>query len=194
MPFANPVVAKAYYKAWYKKNGKAQRIKRREYTKQWELSHKDEMKKLRRQWQIDNREHLNEWTRNNRKENHTEKLEYRRKWKEEHRELINKQQREWRKANPMLQKAYSYRRRGAGTLDKETVQRVYEDNIKKYGTLHCVLCNKQIAFGEDSLEHLQPLTKGGSNLYENLAIAHLKCNIQKKNRTIEEWRMLNGKT
>jgi len=72
-------------------------------------------------------------------------------------------------------------------LTKEIIQRVYEDNIKKYGTLTCCLCFKPIEFGKDSLEHLTPLSRGGSNNYDNLGIAHLVCNIRKQTKTLEEW-------
>lgn len=75
----------------------------------------------------------------------------------------------------------------AGLLTKDVIQRVYEDNIKRYGTLTCNLCLKPILFGQDSLEHLLPISRGGTNLYENLAIAHKKCNISKGNKTLEEY-------
>ncbi len=72
-------------------------------------------------------------------------------------------------------------------LTKEIIQQVYENNIKKYGTLTCCLCFKWITFGDDSLEHLIPLSRGGSNDLNNLGIAHNKCNMQKGTKTLEEW-------
>jgi len=74
-----------------------------------------------------------------------------------------------------------------GIITRKLIQRVYEDNIKKYGTLTCILCNMPICFGDDSLEHRTPLIRGGSNLYENLGISHKKCNACKGTRTMEEW-------
>ncbi|GAB06690.1 hypothetical protein GII30_20515 [Gordonia amarae] len=38
-----------------------------------------------------------------------------------------------------------------------------------------------------SLDHLLPVTRGGSHTRENAICAHLGCNIQKNNRTFEEW-------
>ena len=72
-------------------------------------------------------------------------------------------------------------------LTKETIQRVYEDNINKYGVLTCYLCSKPIINSEDSLEHSIPLSRGGSNNYENLGVAHRRCNSQKGIMTLEEW-------
>lgn len=80
------------------------------------------------------------------------------------------------------------RRRMAGELTLQTIQRVYEDNIKKYGTLTCYLCLKLISFGKDSLEHKIPISRGGTNLYENLAIAHKGCNSKKSTKTEKEFR------
>lgn len=73
-------------------------------------------------------------------------------------------------------------------LSIETIQLVYEDNIKKYGTLTCYLCELPIEFGKDELEHKIPLTRGGNNLYENLAIACMNCNCKKNNKTEKEYR------
>lgn len=73
-------------------------------------------------------------------------------------------------------------------LSIKTIQLIYEDNIKKYGTLTCYLCLKQISFGQDSLEHKIPLSRGGTNEYNNLAIACLSCNHKKHTKTEEEYR------
>lgn len=75
----------------------------------------------------------------------------------------------------------------------DDIQRVYEDNVKKHGTLTCVLCCKPIKFGEDSVEHLTPKTRGGTNEYSNLAIAHRNCNSRKGNKTLIEWRNHNAR-
>lgn len=84
------------------------------------------------------------------------------------------------------------RQRGDKGLTLELAQRVYEDNIKKYGTLTCILCNNSIEFGQDSLEHKTPIIRGGTNQYKNLGIAHRLCNSQKNDKTMEEWRKYYG--
>lgn len=75
-------------------------------------------------------------------------------------------------------------------LKTSTVQLVYEDNIKKYGTLTCYLCLDPIEFKNDHLEHKIPLSRGGNNLYENLAVACMHCNLSKFNMTEQEYRDL----
>jgi len=87
---------------------------------------------------------------------------------------------------------YKRRVRVGGKLPLERLQRIYEDNIKKYGTLTCYLCLKSIEFGQDSLEHKIPLSRGGTNLYENLAIACRNCNSKKYNKTEKEYKEREG--
>jgi 5-methylcytosine-specific restriction endonuclease McrA len=65
---------------------------------------------------------------------------------------------------------------------------VYEENIKHFGTLTCYLCLKPIKFKQDSLEHKIPLSRGGTNEYCNLAIAHQNCNKKKFTKTESEYR------
>jgi len=55
----------------------------------------------------------------------------------------------------------------------------------------CELCFKPISFGLDSLEHFDPICRGGTNDFWNLAVAHLKCNYKKSFRTMDEWFRLN---
>ena len=74
------------------------------------------------------------------------------------------------------------------SLTVQLIQMVYEDNIKRNGTLTCYLCLCQIPFGKDHLEHKVPLSRGGSNEYQNLDVACQSCNSHKYNKTEEEYR------
>lgn len=97
-----------------------------------------------------------------------------------------------RYADPNWRKPYEHNRRcrekAAGRLTLKTIQMVYEDNIKRYGTLTCYLCLEPLEFKKDSLEHKTPLCRGGTNEYSNLAVACISCNSRKKEKTEEEYR------
>lgn len=84
--------------------------------------------------------------------------------------------------------------RNGGKLSVKTIQLVYEDNIKYFGTLTCYLCLNPIEFGQDSLEHKTPLSRKGTNEYNNLAIAHQSCNKKKHNKTPEEYKIYATKS
>jgi len=83
---------------------------------------------------------------------------------------------------------HNHKRKSGGILLIQTIQQVYETNIKKYNTLTCYLCLKPIIFKNDCLEHKIPLSRGGNNNYDNLAIAHRSCNNKKRNKTEKEYR------
>ncbi len=103
----------------------------------------------------------------------------------------NKVSREWRKNNPLKVKTSNHKRRiKIKSINFETIQYVYETNIKKYGTLTCYLCLNPIPFGarQDHLEHKIPLSRGGDNEKENLDIACQNCNCSKNNKTEQEFR------
>lgn len=84
--------------------------------------------------------------------------------------------------------------RTSGKITLETLQMLYEDSIKKYGTLTCYLCEKSIKFGKDSIDHKMPISKGGTNEYINLGIAHRSCNCKKRVKTLEEYYLSEFKT
>ena len=92
-----------------------------------------------------------------------------------------------RRENNLIRK---HSMRKGGQLTIQTIQRVYEDNIKQFGTLTCCLCLKPIDFGQDSLEHKQPISRGGTNTYDNLGIAHRRCNSIKGKKTFKEFKYI----
>ncbi len=47
---------------------------------------------------------------------------------------------------------------------------------------YCFYCNAQLTFNESTLDHVIPLSKGGSNRIENLVLACSDCNQKKDNK------------
>ena len=98
----------------------------------------------------------------------------------------------WRKKRN--KRVYHCRRRtwekNGGELTYKILQLVYEDNIKKHGTLTCYLCFSPIDFGKDTIDHKIPLSRGGTNQYNNLAISCRSCNCKKNARTLKEYRRI----
>ncbi len=123
-----------------------------------------------------------------------ERAEWGIQYRKDNKEYISKWKKKWHQT-PIGKASSKAARHNRRTLTKDltiaTIQQVYEDNIKKFGTLTCCLCFKWITFGEDSLEHLTPLSRGGSNDFSNLGVAHRKCNNQKYTMTLKEWEKLN---
>lgn len=87
-------------------------------------------------------------------------------------------------------RSYNLYRTKTKDLSIRIIQLIYEDNIKQYGTLTCYLCFNPVPFGKDQLEHKIPISRNGTNEYNNLAIVCDKCNQKKHNKTEEEYREL----
>lgn len=123
---------------------------------------------------------------------------YKKEYRLKNRDKVREGLKRWHLANPGYQKkrydplknkAHCHNRRiKTAGLTTPIVQMVYEDNIKKYGTLTCYLCEQPIVFGNDNLEHRTPVSRGGDSSYSNLAVACHSCNHKKYNRTEEEYR------
>jgi 5-methylcytosine-specific restriction endonuclease McrA len=45
-----------------------------------------------------------------------------------------------------------------------------------HGVVPCWLCGEPVALEDATLEHIRPLSEGGSSHIENLAISHGACN------------------
>lgn len=181
MPYKNYEKAKEMVRRYYWKNREIRLIK----DKIYQQIYKEKISIKRRKKYMLDRDEILLKKKKQYKQKCEQKREYQRKWR-----LRNPNHyKEWRIKNPLKAKAIKHRRR---TLEKDlnitTIQRVYEDNIKKFGTLTCYLCLNSIPFGKDHLEHKIPLSRGGTNEYINLDIACAKCNLQKSNRTEMEYR------
>lgn len=115
------------------------------------------------------------------------------KWREYNKEHLANYQLQKRRTpqGKMRSRVYNHRRRTRlGVLSLEIVQLVYENNIKKYGTLTCYLCELPTPFGKDALEHKIPISRGGTNDYNNLDVACKSCNSRKNTKTDLEYKEL----
>ena len=110
------------------------------------------------------------------------------RYRKKNRLVIAEKIKTWRCNNKNRVRIWNLRRRtNCPTISIGLAQRVYEDNINIHKTLTCYLCEKPIEFGQDSLEHKIPVSRGGTNEYSNLAVAHISCNSAKGKKTLEEF-------
>jgi len=190
-----------YQKQWYRDNkekiirqSNKYYLDNKEYSikkhKQYNNEHKDEIAKYQKQFYQDNKEHIKKLSKQYHQDNKERRAKCAKQYHQDNKERITERHKQYMQTpvGKASIKAYDHNRRALlKDLTKETVQQVYEDNIKKYGVLTCYLCFKPIINNDDSLDHSTPLTRQGTNDYENLGIAHSSCNSKKHTKTLEEW-------
>ena len=164
------------------------------YRKQYKQDHKCEIIKYGKQRYENNREKIlkqvKQYNQDNRERIHGYKKQYRYKNKEQ----IAEQHKKYTQTpigKAIIKVNHIRHRTQDKDFIKETILRVYKDNIKKYGVLTCYLCGEPIVFGDkrlkDSIDHSTPVIRKGSNKYGNLGIAHQHCNNKKHTMTLGEW-------
>lgn len=58
-------------------------------------------------------------------------------------------------------------------------------NLCKFYDFHCLKCNKKFPFEKLTVDHIKPVSKGGSSFIWNLQPLCKRCNISKHNREID---------
>lgn len=97
----------------------------------------------------------------------------------------------WRKKNPEKARAIMYRhislKRGAdGRYTDEDLKQIYKD---QNGC--CAYCQRSISWEipyDVTVDHIQPLSRGGTNWPENIALACPQCNASKCDKLLSEWK------
>ncbi len=58
-----------------------------------------------------------------------------------------------------------------------TRDKIYKTVARQlHGVVPCWMCGQHVLAADATLEHMQPLSEGGSSHLENLAISHGRCN------------------
>lgn len=88
----------------------------------------------------------------------------------------------WKKENPQKVASYGNKRRATeGVYTAEDVQRIYTEQNGK-----CAYCSIELQ-GKFHVDHIHPLSRGGSNWPSNLACACKACNLSKGSKLLGEW-------
>jgi 5-methylcytosine-specific restriction endonuclease McrA len=74
------------------------------------------------------------------------------------------------------------KRNASGSHTRQDIQLQYDRQKGK-----CYYCHKKLKFGDHHVDHVVPLSRGGSNDISNLVIACSYCNCSKNNKLLHEW-------
>ena len=136
-----------------------------EYNRKYREAHRDELVEYSRKWHSENREYMRQYHIDNRER----RLNYYNEWK-----LSN---RDKRRATEQARRARKMNAGGSFT-DKEWQAKLEEFEGR------CAYCPGEA----EHIDHIVPVSKGGTSFIWNLIPACASCNLSKRDRSLEEWR------
>ena len=113
-------------------------------------------------------------------------IEYSRSYREAHPERIRVKNANWEKANRPARLAIAHRRRARkrNAPGSHTAADIEAKLTSQDG--HCYYCSSSLANGYH-VEHLTPLSRGGSDGIENIVLSCPTCNLRKHAKTADEF-------
>lgn len=165
----------------------------REQKRQWCIDHPEEIREYNRQYSANHTEEKREYQRKYVQENSAQEAERKRRYAETHRDERREYMQRWHKDNPDKRRTYEHKRRATklssgGSWTDRDIKVIYAQQDGK-----CAYCGIELN-GTYHIDHIHPLSRGGSNWPDNLACACARCNLSKSDKTIEEWLAQLGKT
>ena len=130
-----------------------------------------------------------EWARMERQENPERQRSATRKWREKNPETFlecnRKSAKRWKKENPnKVNEIESKRRAVKLKADIGDIPEDYFEQLMGFQDSRCVYCRVKTKL---TIDHVIPLSRGGSHSWENLVLACQTCNSSKHNKLLEEW-------
>lgn len=168
--------------------------KHREYMRQRYQQKKDYIISKIKEWQEKNPDKVQQYktkhySQNRERYNEASRQKYRNN--PEHRAIHYMRTRRWQKNNPeatsLIRRRRYARATGAeGTYTTEDIYQLHEQQQER-----CGYCG--ITLHDDwEIDHIMPLSKGGTNYPDNLILACVPCNRSKNDKVLDEWIKLRG--
>jgi len=177
----------------------------RQRAQEYAKTHREQRKAYQKRWVENNREYINAKKRAYYQANPRRHHESQYKWNRKNYERLIQYWKTWRKQNPekVAQYGRSWRRRNPEKVRKQwlrgdSIRRARKLNAsgsftatdidiqyQKQGGL-CWWCGKEL-HNKYHIDHVIPLSRGGSNYPENLVCACAHCNLSKGSKLPGEW-------
>lgn len=147
---------------------------------------KETKSKSDRKWREKNKEYKKKKDREYQKKNRKRILIYQKEWKKQNKELFYAQIKDWLNRNKdrraIISRKYNHKRR---SILKDAGTFTYEQWIEKLKLFNyrCADCKKKTKL---TIDHIKPLSKGGTNTIDNIQPMCLSCNSKKNNHYEED--------
>ena len=188
---------KDYMREWYLANKEKQIVaitkwqkdnpdKVRKYKRNWCAANPEKRLNSTLTWRKANPEKVKKYSYDYDSKNREKRREKSRKYRELNREQTRACNRRWSKDNPekarVLRRNYTARKQQAeGRFTAKDIKNLYATQGGR-----CYYCRIEIEAGYH-IDHMFPISRGGTNWPENLALACVPCNLSKHTKTAEEF-------
>lgn len=151
----------------------------REYNLAYYNNNKERLKQNVLKWCAENREASrsikDKWS----KANPEKQMTAIKRWQEQNEEQFKATKKKWREDNKDVLRIHCVNRRrklAGGTLPKDIAVKLME---KQGGICNC--CLKPLN-GDYHIDHIIPISKGGTNTEDNVQLLHSRCNLVKNDK------------
>jgi 5-methylcytosine-specific restriction endonuclease McrA len=156
---------------------KQHREQYRRYAQKYYRTHKEQHTKLTKVWKNANKDKCRFWAK---------------RWKQNNPQRYRDGYNDWKKRNPQKVKEIfdRYRKNNPEKMIERNHQATIDARERKLNGVtaigiyerdggKCHLCHRRVSRRSFTLDHIIPRSKGGPGSWENLAVAHLRCNVKR---------------
>lgn len=159
----------------------AEKIKKRK--REYNAKNSEKYKPYFKNYREKNKEKITMVQKDYRLKNAEKIKKQRHEYKEMHRKELSEKTKEYKKLNPEIVNNYTAKRKSKKRLNG--VFLVSKKELKKIYSSNCFYCgsNKSI-----QMDHVIPISKGGRHSIGNIIPACAKCNLDKRDKYLIEWK------
>jgi 5-methylcytosine-specific restriction endonuclease McrA len=160
-------------------------------VKKWQQENPEKLAESKRNWNEANPDKVRQYWQEYAERNPEVKRESRLRSQRNNPEAHNERNRRYAQNHPEKIRAKCLNRwamfkEADGHFTADDIAKIYDEQQER-----CAYCGITL-HGDYEIDHVHPLSRGGSNWPDNLVLACPSCNSSKNNKTIEEWEAVRG--
>lgn len=160
----------------YLKKQRERQSNRKDKRRAYDVANAERIAQKKREWRKANPDKVKKHKRDSQRRNSESHSIRNKRYRQRYPEKIREQSRvKWAR-----------RKTTEGKYTTEDIERLYEE---QHG--YCAYCGIRL-FEEFHVDHVVPITRGGTNYYDNLLLACPHCNQSKNDKLVNEWAVVRG--